>query len=60
MAESMSGMKRTHRCAELSKAQVGQTVTVMGWVQKSRKFYLNPRHRHFILKRTVRQRKNFV
>ena len=32
----MSGMKRTHRCAELSKAQVGQTVTVMGWVQKSR------------------------
>ena len=36
MAESMSGMKRTHRCAELSKAQVGQTVTVMGWVQKRR------------------------
>ena len=36
MAESMSGMKRTHRCAELSKDQVGQTVTVMGWVQKSR------------------------
>ena len=36
MAESMSGMKRTDRCAELSKAQVGQTVTVMGWVQKSR------------------------
>ena len=36
MAESMSGMKRTHRCAELRKAQVGQTVTVMGWVQKSR------------------------
>ena len=36
MAESMSGMKRTHRCAELSKAQVGQTVTVMGWGQKSR------------------------
>ena len=36
MAESMSGMKRTHRCAELSKAQVGQAVTVMGWVQKSR------------------------
>ena len=36
MAESMSGMIRTHRCAELSIAQVGQTVTVMGWVQKSR------------------------
>ena len=36
MAESMSGMKRTHRCAELGKAQAGQQVTVMGWVQKSR------------------------
>lgn len=36
MAESMSGMKRTHRCAELGKAQTGQYVTVMGWVQKSR------------------------
>ncbi len=36
MAESMSGMKRTHRCAEISRAQVGQNVTVMGWVQKSR------------------------
>lgn len=36
MAESMRGLKRTCRCAELSAAQIGQTVTVMGWVQKSR------------------------
>lgn len=36
MAESMSGLKRTHRCGELSKANVGETVTVMGWVQKQR------------------------
>ena len=36
MAESMSGLKRTHRCGELSAANVGQTVTVMGWVQKQR------------------------
>ena len=36
MAESMKGMKRTHRCTELSKADVGKMVTVMGWVQKSR------------------------
>ena len=32
----MKGMKRSHRCAELSSKQVGETVTVMGWVQKSR------------------------
>ena len=36
MEESMSGLKRTCRCAELSTENVGQTVTVMGWVQKSR------------------------
>lgn len=36
MAESMKGLHRTHRCAELGTAHVGETVTVMGWVQKSR------------------------
>ena len=36
MAESMQGLKRTHRCAELSKANVGEKVTIMGWVQKNR------------------------
>ena len=36
MAESMLGLKRTCRCAELSEANVGQTVTVMGWVAKQR------------------------
>lgn len=36
MAESMKGLKRTHRCAELSAANIGETVTVMGWVNKSR------------------------
>lgn len=36
MAESMKGYKRTHRCAELSTANVGEEVTVMGWVQKQR------------------------
>ena len=36
MAESMKGLKRTCRCAELSEKNVGETVTVMGWVQKQR------------------------
>jgi len=36
MAESMKGLRRTCRCAELTTNHIGQTVTVMGWVQKSR------------------------
>ena len=36
MAESMMGLKRTHRCAELSEANIGEKVTIMGWVQKNR------------------------
>ena len=36
MAESMQGLKRTHRCGELSVANVDETVTIMGWVQKNR------------------------
>ena len=36
MAESMMGLKRSHRCTELGTANAGENVTVMGWVQKSR------------------------
>ena len=36
MAESMQGLKRSHRCTEVSKANIGEIVTVMGWVQKRR------------------------
>ena len=36
MAESMLGLKRSHRCTEVTTANIGQEVTVMGWVQKSR------------------------
>lgn len=36
MAESMQGLKRSHRCAELGKKNLGERVTVMGWVQKTR------------------------
>ena len=36
MAESMKGLHRTHRCTEVSNENIGETVTVMGWVQKRR------------------------
>ena len=36
MAESMKGLHRTHRCTEVSNKNVDESVTVMGWVQKSR------------------------
>ncbi len=36
MAESMKGLHRTHRCTEVSNQNLGETVTVMGWVQKRR------------------------
>ena len=32
MAESMKGLKRTCRCAEVTKADIGKKVTLMGWV----------------------------
>ena len=36
MAEAMKGLQRSHRCTEVSNKNIGETVTVMGWVQKSR------------------------
>ena len=36
MAESMQGLKRTHRCAEVTSNEIGSEVTLMGWVQKRR------------------------
>ena len=36
MGETIYGMRRTHMCTELTAADVGKTVTVMGWVQKRR------------------------
>lgn len=36
MAESMNGLHRSHRCTEVSNQNIGETVTVMGWVQKRR------------------------
>lgn len=36
MAESMVGLKRSHRCTEVSNANIGEEIIVMGWVQKRR------------------------
>ena len=36
MAEAMKGLHRSHRCTEISNKNIGETVTVMGWIQKSR------------------------
>lgn len=36
MAESMKGLKRSHRCTELSNKNIGETVVVMGWAAKRR------------------------
>ncbi|MBD5097180.1 MAG: aspartate--tRNA ligase [Lachnospiraceae bacterium] len=36
MAESMKGLSRSHRCTEVNNSMIGNEVTVMGWVQKSR------------------------
>ncbi|MBQ2089323.1 MAG: aspartate--tRNA ligase [Lachnospiraceae bacterium] len=36
MAESMNGLHRSHRCAEVTENEIGTKVTLMGWVQKRR------------------------
>ncbi|MCL1878332.1 MAG: aspartate--tRNA ligase [Defluviitaleaceae bacterium] len=36
MGESLKGLKRTHYCGEINASHIGQTVTVMGWVNKRR------------------------
>ena len=36
MAESMNGLHRSHRCAEVTENEIGTKVTLMGWVQMRR------------------------
>lgn len=36
MAENINGMHRSHRCAVVSSDNIGEKVTLMGWVQKRR------------------------
>jgi len=57
MAENIQGLKRSHRCAEVSEKEVGQEITVMGWVQKRRDLgallFITLRDRSGILQVTV-------
>src|SRR3712207_3692215 len=34
--ETLNGLKRTHYCGDLRESNIGQEVTLMGWVQKKR------------------------
>ncbi|MEG2974049.1 MAG: OB-fold nucleic acid binding domain-containing protein, partial [Clostridium sp.] len=36
MGESIKGLKRTNGCGEIFEANIGEKVTVMGWVQRRR------------------------
>ena len=36
MGEALGGLKRSHFCGNLREEQIGKSVTLMGWVQKSR------------------------
>lgn len=36
MSEALNGLKRTKMCGELSEKNIGETITVMGWVQRKR------------------------
>lgn len=38
MTDNLKGFKRTHRCAELSTADVGSKVALCGWVNKKRNY----------------------
>ncbi len=36
MGEAITGLKRSHMCGDISEANIGSEVTIMGWVQRRR------------------------
>ncbi len=36
MAETITGLKRTHYCGELRPSDIGKEAVVFGWVQRQR------------------------
>ena len=62
MAETMQGLHRSARCAEIGKEAIGQEVTLMGWVQKNRNkggiIFVDLRDRSGVMQKALKRREN--
>jgi len=62
MGETLAGLKRTHSCTDISVSNVGEQVTIMGWVQKQRNLggmiFVDVRDRSGIVQVVANQEEN--